>query len=156
MAGDLLWREDVALILVPQDLWEKQGSASLFHLYIVNWKTNPPCVAERKRKIWMYNHVRAYMIAWLSVGVCLCLILSTDSLFDTCLRDSKELQLPQELSRITLIAVKCADTLHPLKKHSCYPIKWVWQQLACFFPLSLVTGCYEQLLRPTKGASIRA
>lgn len=35
-----------------------------------------------------------------------------------CFRGRVELQLPLALSRIMLIAVKCADTLHPLKKNT--------------------------------------
>lgn len=59
------------------------------------------------------------MYTWLSVCQCVCvcsyLILSLDSLTDTCLTNRVELQGPQQLSRVTLITVKCTDPLHPLK-----------------------------------------
>lgn len=68
---------------------------------------------ERER----YKYTTMCTHRWLTGCQCArsWLILSSDSFHDTCLRNSEELQFPQELSRVTLIAAMRADTRHPNK-----------------------------------------
>lgn len=114
VAEDLLQWSEAGMQLWSQShktFWKKATFCLSFSP--VYWGLENHQQKERER----YKYTTMCTHRWLTGCQCArsWLILSSDSFHDTCLRNSEELQFPQELSRVTLIAAMRADTRHPNK-----------------------------------------